>query len=159
MDSQIVELLGRNRLIGELLQAGLEVALPQRDRGIDLIAYMDLGWEEEHLSRFVACPIQMKAARGASFGAWQRYARFPNLVLVFIGYIEDPARTVTHALTHTESVRIVEAMGWAQTKSWIESHGYGTTKPGRELRALLEPHQMTPVKWRAKVAAISMKTN
>lgn len=41
-DSQVVELLGRNRLIEELLLAGLEVALPLRDRRIDLIAYADL---------------------------------------------------------------------------------------------------------------------
>lgn len=51
VDSQVVELLGRNRLIDELLRAGLEVAVPERDRGIDLIAYLDLdpgvnfGWE------------------------------------------------------------------------------------------------------------------
>ena len=42
MDSQVVEVLGRNRLVSDLLQAGLEVALPVRDRGVDLIAYADL---------------------------------------------------------------------------------------------------------------------
>ena len=31
-DSQVIELLGRNLLVAELLQAGLEVALPIRDR-------------------------------------------------------------------------------------------------------------------------------
>ena len=39
MDTQMIEIMGRNRLIDELLRAGLEVALPLRDRGIDLIAY------------------------------------------------------------------------------------------------------------------------
>ena len=34
-DSQVIELLGRNLLVAELLQAGLEVALPIRDRGLD----------------------------------------------------------------------------------------------------------------------------
>ena len=42
VDSQVIELLGRNRLVSELLRAGLEVAIPARDRGIDLIAYLDL---------------------------------------------------------------------------------------------------------------------
>ncbi|MGA3024700.1 MAG: hypothetical protein ABSF98_08030 [Bryobacteraceae bacterium] len=42
-DSQVVKVLGRNLLIAELLGAGLEVALPIRDRGIDLIAYADKG--------------------------------------------------------------------------------------------------------------------
>jgi hypothetical protein len=42
MNSQIVDLIGRNWLVNELLQANLEVALPLRDRGIDLIAFADL---------------------------------------------------------------------------------------------------------------------
>src|SRR5205085_571466 len=61
-DGQIVELRGRNWLVGELLRAGLEVARPERDRGIDLIAYADL----DATGRFVARPIQMKAATGRS---------------------------------------------------------------------------------------------
>jgi hypothetical protein len=59
-----VELAGRNWLASELLRAGLEVARPERDRGIDLIAYLDL---DERVSSFLACPIQMKAATGALF--------------------------------------------------------------------------------------------
>ncbi|MHB2036215.1 MAG: hypothetical protein ACYCPW_05680 [Nitrososphaerales archaeon] len=43
MDTQLVELAGRNWLTSELLKAGLEVARPERDRGIDLIAYVDRG--------------------------------------------------------------------------------------------------------------------
>lgn len=36
VDTQLVELAGRNWLASELLRAGLEVARPERDRGIDL---------------------------------------------------------------------------------------------------------------------------
>jgi hypothetical protein len=43
MEPQIVEILGRNRLIDELLRAGLEVATPERDRGIDLLVYKVIG--------------------------------------------------------------------------------------------------------------------
>ncbi len=42
LDTQVIELLGRQRLIAELLRDGLEVALPVRDRGVDLVAYADL---------------------------------------------------------------------------------------------------------------------
>ncbi|MFM9965462.1 MAG: hypothetical protein ACKV2Q_30110 [Planctomycetaceae bacterium] len=42
LDTQVVELLGRQRLMGELLRDGLEVAVPARDRGVDLIAFADL---------------------------------------------------------------------------------------------------------------------
>ena len=34
MDTQVMELLGPNRLVTELLRAGLEIAVPIRDRGI-----------------------------------------------------------------------------------------------------------------------------
>jgi len=77
-DSQVVELLGRNRLIEELLLAGLEVALPMRDRGIDLIAYADLAARVES---FAACPIQMKASSEAAFGLHSKYGRVRNLSL------------------------------------------------------------------------------
>lgn len=76
-DTQKVELLGRNRLIDELLRDDLEIALPVRDRGIDLIAYVDL---DSASSTYVACPIQMKAAWTRSFVIEKKYAKFPRLV-------------------------------------------------------------------------------
>jgi hypothetical protein len=42
-DSQRVEIMGRHRLNNELIAAGLEVAVPICDRGVDLIAYADVG--------------------------------------------------------------------------------------------------------------------
>jgi hypothetical protein len=63
MDAQLVEMLGRHRLIAELLRANLEVAIPARDRGIDLIAYADLGTQ---VTRFSACPISRRPSAGRS---------------------------------------------------------------------------------------------
>lgn len=81
MDSQVLEILGRNQLIGELLRAGLEVSLPIRDRGIDLIAYADLNSD---VQKFPARPIQMKAASNRSFGLDQKYAKFPDLLIAYV---------------------------------------------------------------------------
>ena len=86
MDSQVVEMLGRNRLVSDLLQAGLEVALPVRDRGIDLIAYADLG---SKVSRFVARPIQMKAALGRSFSIDRKYAKIHDLIYAYVWHATD----------------------------------------------------------------------
>ena len=36
-DPQFVEILGRHYLITELMRAGIEVAEPVRDRGVDLV--------------------------------------------------------------------------------------------------------------------------
>lgn len=146
-DSQVVELLGRNRLVSELLQAGLEVGLPMRDRGIDLIAFADL---KSRVERFIACPIQMKAAWERSFSVQRKYSRIRNLLLAYVWHVGDPQRTTTYALTYQEAVQILRRMGFAKTLSW-KKVGYGVTRPGRRLIALLEPYKMTPDKWWWKV--------
>jgi hypothetical protein len=62
LDSQRVELIGRSKLEAQLIRNGFEVARPHRDRGIDLIAYLD------RAGRLSAAPIQMKASSGERFG-------------------------------------------------------------------------------------------
>jgi hypothetical protein len=147
MDSQVVELLGRNRLIDELLRAGLEVALPIRDRGVDLIAYADLG---PQLTAFAACPIQMKAYSGRAFSIDLKYAKFPNLLLAHIWHIDAPDDEVTFAMTYHEALSVADAMGWTKTASWAKGY-YANTAPSAKLRELLEPHRMTPHHWWVKV--------
>ena len=52
MDSQQVELIGRNWLISELVRVGLEVATPVRDNGVDLlVSRADYSWSQ---------PLQVK---------------------------------------------------------------------------------------------------
>ena len=41
MDDQLLEIVGKHRLTESLLDAGIEVAFPARDHGIDLIAYSE----------------------------------------------------------------------------------------------------------------------
>lgn len=80
MDAQTLELIGQYRLAGELLHAGLEVAFPARDRGVDLIAYADIDKPivRRQIGRFVAKPIQLKAASRRSFGIWAKYRKIHN---------------------------------------------------------------------------------
>jgi hypothetical protein len=61
---QVVEVIGRSRLIETLFQARFEVARPERDYGIDLIAYVD-----RHIGpkSFIAYPLQLKAASNEQF--------------------------------------------------------------------------------------------
>ncbi|HCF29906.1 MAG TPA: hypothetical protein DEV81_22500 [Cyanobacteria bacterium UBA11049] len=148
MNSQIVELIGRNWLVNELLQADLEVAIPLRDRGIDLIAFADL---DTHVNSFIARPIQMKAASFSSFGVNKKYARFPDLIIAYVWYVKDPSKTVTYALTYQEAVEVADEMGWTKTISW-EKGAYSTTNPGKKLLYLLEPYKMSPPKkWWKKI--------
>jgi hypothetical protein len=147
LDSQIIELLGRNRLVDELMRAGLEVAIPIRDRGVDLIAYADL---ESKVASFVACPIQMKASSLAAFGIDQKYQKFPGLILAHVWYLHDGQQTRTYATTYAEALDIGDQMGWTKTASWAKG-AYSTSRPGSKLQSLLEPFRMTPEKWWVKV--------
>lgn len=147
-DTQVVELLGRHRLEDELLRAGLEVALPSRDRGVDLIAYADL---DHQVDRFVARPIQMKAASRQIFGVWEKYARIRDMIFAYVWNLDGHAVPETYALTYGEAVRIAEHVGWTKTSSWIDKGGYATTRPSKQLRGLLEPYRMDETNWWDKV--------
>ncbi len=147
LDSQQVELIGRNLLVGELLRDGLEVARPERDRGIDLIAYVDL---DQAGGRFVACPIQVKAHTSSAFAVDRKYERFPGLLLVYLWNVLDLTRIEAYCLSYTEAVRVAEAMGWTKTASWSAGI-YSTTRPSERLKHLLHRHRMAPGRWIEKV--------
>lgn len=99
-DSQIVEIAGRNWCVSQLYLADIEVARPERDRGIDLIAFFEL----DKSGRFIACPIQMKATRMKSFDVHRRFGKFPNLLLVYVWGVEDsPLAYCSHLSTGREN--------------------------------------------------------
>lgn len=147
LDTQVIELLGRHRLSDELLRSGLEVAFPARDRGVDLIAYADLGRQVE---RFAAKPIQMKAASTQAFGLFQKYLKISDLILAYVWNLNDPKLAVTYALSYQEAIAVAGAMGWTKTPSWATG-GYTTSRPSKRLLELLEPFKMTSEKWWQKV--------
>jgi hypothetical protein len=147
VDSQQIELIGRNLLIGELLRDGLEVAKPERDRGIDLIAYLDI---DRAGNRFVAAPIQLKAYTSAGFGLDAKYEKFPELLLAYLWYVTAPTQLEIYCLTYAEALAVAQLKGWTKTASWIKGR-YDNTRPGTELRSLLKPHRMHPGRWAEKV--------
>jgi hypothetical protein len=142
-DSQRVELLGRNRLIDELLRDNLEVALPVRDRGIDLIAYADLS---ESVTKYVARPIQMKASWNSAFGLDRKYEKFPGLLIAYVWHLSSPTDAVTYAMTYETCLSIAEQMGWTRTGSW-ERGAYASNRPSKRLIEMLEPFQMRSGAW------------
>ena len=151
LDTQTIEILGRQRLTEDLVRAGLEVATPLRDRGIDLIAYADLA---EQVNVFAACPIQLKAASRASFSIHRKYERISNLLIVFVWFLDSPRESIIYALTHDECLGVADEMGYTATRSWA-SGAYSTTRPSRRLCELLEDYRMTPERWWAKVIGTS----
>ncbi len=143
LDTQMIELLGRNLLIDQLIRAGLEVAIPNRDRGVDLIAYADLAGR---VDRFIARPIQLKAASTRSFMLDRKYERISDLIIAYVWHVNDPRETVVYAMTYPEAFEIADRIGWTATASWKRG-GYSTTRPSAKIREQLEQFRMTPSKW------------
>ena len=155
MDTQTIEILGRNRLVDELLVAGLEVAMPLRDRGIDLIAYVDL---VAAASKFAAVPIQMKAASKRAFSIDRKYDKISNLVIVYVWGLRLLGHAESFALTYPEALDIAKALKWTKTLSWREKGKYSTSHPSQELCELLAPYKMSADSWRIKISHVSQVT-
>jgi|SRR5581483_2011981 len=147
-DSQLTELSGRHFLIAQLVAGGLEVAVPVRDRGVDLIAYLDLSAETK---RFVSCPIQMKASQEARFGLDRKYEKIAGLLIAFVWHVEDPSRACVYALTYQEAFSLLEKRGHTKTASWTEKNGYSVPNPGEAWLKDLQAYRMTPDRWRERI--------
>jgi hypothetical protein len=147
MDTQIVELLGKQHLTSALLRAGLEVATPIRDRGIDMIAYADI---DRRVTKFVSRPIQMKAAMNRSFSVNSKYERVRDLLIAYVWDLRDQSQTAIYCLTYQEAYSIAKHLGWTSTASFKRG-GYSTSQPSAEIVSLLRPYFMTPDSWWQKV--------
>ena len=121
--------------------------MPARDRGIDLIAYLDLS---ANTKKFMARPIQMKAASKKSFSLYRKYARIADLIIVYIWFVENPEKTEMYALIYSEALSVATKMGWTKTHSW-KMGGYSTNSPSEKLRALLKPYRMHGGDWKKKI--------
>ncbi len=146
LDSQQLELIGRSLLVGELLRDGLEVALPERDRGIDLIVYVE---GDQSGAPFIARPIQLKARTAPAFSVASKYERLPSLLLAYLWNVDKPRDLEAFCMTYDDAFRIAEAMAWTATASF-KAGLYRMSPPSAKLRELLECHRMGPGKWRAK---------
>jgi len=153
-DAQLIELSGRHFLISKLLDDGLEVAIPVRDRGVDLIAYLDLTKETK---QFVACPIQLKASQQARFGLQQKYARIANVLMVYVWHLEDEDKTCVHALSYGEAYGLLKKHGHTETDSWKQMGGYTIPNPNEQWLTELREYEMTPGKWRDKISAVGRR--
>jgi hypothetical protein len=145
VDAQIIEVLGRNLLISRLTAAGLEVAQPIRDKGVDLIAYNDIG-------DFVAYPIQLKASSRESFSLHSKYEKIPHLLMAYVWNVQAPDKTEVYAMTFDQAKKILELKKYDQTESWKNRGYYFVRDAGTDLKAYLEPYKMSARSWRDKLA-------
>lgn len=151
LDAQTIGLLGRDKVIEQLHRAGLEVALPRRDHGVDIIAYADKA------TAFQALPIQVKASAGFRWVVNAKYAPFAEIVIAFAMYLADESATVVYAVPHLENVAIAERLGFTKkSATWLRpsrsGHGYiWIDRPRPALFTELEPYRATTERWLALV--------
>lgn len=145
MDTQAIEIIGRNILVNQLIRAGLEVAFPIRDRGIDLIIYSDRP-EAEH--DFSAIAIQLKVSSGKSFSINKIFEKTAQLIIVYVWDIESE-NPRAFALTYCQVLKIASDCGYIKTQSWAEHGRYAVNNPGTRLQEMLSPYEMTSKRWRA----------
>ena len=148
LDKQAIEILGRNRLVNELVLAGLEVAFPIRDRGIDLLVYSDRPLFGD---QFAAVPIQMKAASERGFSIDKKYKKTSQLLIVFVWNVNGGA-SETFALTYQELFDLAQNLGYTNSPGWQEKGRFVTARPSVALVNGIRKFQMTPAKWRSIVA-------
>lgn len=146
MESETVDFVGRNRVIDDLLMAGLQVAIPLKAGDFDLIAYDELS---ERSTVFAGCPVQVKASQGRSFKLDQRFDRVANLIHAFVWGVGTD-RVTTYALSQREVVEVAEALGYTLAQS-MQKDLYSSVPQSRTLVELLEPFRMTPEAWKRKI--------
>jgi hypothetical protein len=149
LDPQQIELLGRNRLVNEIIRAELEVSIPIRDRGIDLIAYAD------RAERFSSCPIQMKSSQSEGrFQIDRKYEKSAGIIFAFVWHLADRDKEITYALSYGDAVKIADQMGYTKTHSWKNLGGY-SIRVNPRLRELLKRYEGTPERWQTLVRGCS----
>lgn len=147
MDAETLTIVGRNHLINELLEAGIESAVPVRPNGISLFAYLD------SKQGMIVCPLHVRASAGKAFAIDQKLERVPNLVHTFVWGVGTSA-SATYALTHHEALGVADAMGYTITQAWQRGL-YTTQQPSKSLVEHLERYRMTPEAWKHKLATLT----
>lgn len=140
MDTQQVEIIGRNLLVSACVADGIEVSEPLRDRGIDLIIFDD----QAHHGQFSALPVQLKASSSRSFSVHAKYAKFPNLLMAYTWHSDNPVDARLYIMTYKNALNIAREVGWLNTPSWISGGGYSTQSPSKKIEALLQAHEYSP---------------
>ena len=108
-----VEMAGRNWLVAKLLHEGLEVAIPSVDRGIDLIAFREVGD-----AGIQALPLQLKCAEKQRFSLRTKYENRGILLVYIWNVFVSPE---AYILNYKEAEKELGARATG-TDSWNRGH-------------------------------------
>jgi hypothetical protein len=164
MDKQQIGIIGKHLLIANLLAAGLEVAEPIRDHGIDLIVYRDGKEDSEPPVKFAARPIQLKTSSKKTFELYRKYDRFDELRIVYVWNAENiwdekyPSKPIIFCLKYKEAEDILKAGRHAENNDWKNIGHWFTNSPSDAMEKRLEKYQVKiPNDWLKKLGLDATK--
>ncbi len=99
LSTKVVEIAGRNWLVAQLLGRRFQVATPEVDLGIDLIAFREVG-----AAGIRALPLQLKCSSKEEFSLDAKYAG-RGIPLVFVWNVF--AHPVAYMMTFEEALDVV----------------------------------------------------
>jgi hypothetical protein len=133
LDTQQKELIGTALFEVALLRQGFEIAQPRRDRGIDLIVFVD-----KPGSPFRALPLQLKVATRQAFNLDKKYDSIPGLVLAYV-WVLDGQEPEYYLMTFAEAEAL---LGEARdTDSWRLKGQYAISTLDNSRRQQMQPYR------------------
>ena len=157
LDPGAIELIGTHLLIAELLADGIEVAIPIRDRGVDLIAYLE---KHDRIDRFYSRPIQLKVASKRAFSLDEKYANIRDVLMVYVwGATGTEADREFYAMTYEQAKQLLVDKEHHLTKSWTGKGKFAISHPALALVSAMQPYKMARGKWAALVTQQAVGAN
>jgi len=147
--TNIIEMLGRNHLIAQLVEDRVHAAMPLWDQGVDLIACY------KGTIGLVARPLQLKVAETSRWGVYKKYAGIPGLLMVHIWHVKQSSDVEIYAMSYLEAEELLtKTSTYAATDTWKKRMGHYDTAPILHQSALwerLQPFRMGPGKWQDRL--------
>jgi hypothetical protein len=149
-DTSATEIFGRSWFIAQLLQSGVEVARPERDLGVDLLAYTS--------SATWMLPIQLKTVGLDGLTVFRKYIGEPvALAYVLLGDQDggNAGRTETSAymLTPEEAWGLPVTLGQKFDPGFHVTYRFSSLT--RRLADKLEAHRVQPGSWRERLEQLA----
>lgn len=143
--SNIIEVLGRNHLIAQLIEDDVHAAVPLWDHGVDLLAYY----------KDKARPLQLKVSAADRWGVYKKYAEIQGLLMVHIWHVKQSSAVEIYAMSYAEAVDLLNTSStYATTDSWNKDMGHYDISPVPQvLREKLQRFRMGPShgKWQERL--------
>lgn len=132
LDAQQVEVVGRGILTARFVADNIEIAKPERDKGIDLIAYKSVG----ESNTLLAVPVQLKAFSEFGFSLDER--RYRNMLMAYVWHVAEPNKAEVFVMTFDQAVEA------AQTPYFEKNRHLFVRNPSKKLLSSIEQYRCTP---------------